>query len=424
MNIKKITIQNFRNISEERTFYLDPSFTVFIGVNGKGKSTILHALRIASGAFFLAIPEVKSRHIAKDEIRILDQGKFLLQQFPVKVEAVGRFTGNSEEITWRRKWLEGKSASTYNSTDVGEIKKIAADRHNLMVKHHTDRIDLPIIAFFGISRAVGAGRMSKKSKIQRLGRQIFKEGYQDWEEMKAVKFHYHEWLQTYDTLVRLGKEYNGTKEAFFSAIRTANPFITEIEFINGELWLKIKIDDEETGFLPISSHSDGIHYFTAMVAEIAYRCIALNGYRMQNAITDTNGIILIDEIDLHLHPRWQRHVVQDLKKAFPRIQFVVTTHSPFIVQSLNSNELYNLDDEYSDVNPTDLSIGEIAQKVMGTSSTMSVENAKNEQLSLEYLQTIKSKPVNATEILNKIEIEVSDPGVRALLKLKRLESKL
>ena len=62
MNIKRITIQNFRNIGSEKTFYLNPGFTAFIGVNGKGKSTILHALRIACGSYFLAIPDVKSRH--------------------------------------------------------------------------------------------------------------------------------------------------------------------------------------------------------------------------------------------------------------------------------------------------------------------------------------------------------------------------
>lgn len=354
MTIEQISIQNFRNIGEETTFQLNPNFTAFIGVNGKGKSTILHALRVASGAFFLAIPEVKSRHILKDEIRVLESGKFLLQQFPVKIEARGRFSENSKLIKWRRLWIAGASAATSRNIDVGEIRQIASEKHNKLVNERNDNIDLPIIAFFGISRAVGAGRVTKKSRIQRLGRQIFKEGYQDWEEMKAVKFHYEEWLGTYDTLVKLEKEYRGTKEAFFEALKAANPFIRELDFINGELWIKIEIDDQETDLLPLSFHSDGIHYFTAMIAEIAYRCVVLNGYKRENAIKETKGIIMIDEIDLHLHPKWQRHVVNNLKTAFPKIQFVVTTHSPFIVQSLEADELFNLDKKYSDVNPKDL----------------------------------------------------------------------
>jgi len=427
MNIEQITIQNFRNIGEPATFQLNRNFTVFIGINGKGKSTILHALRVASGAFFLAIPEVKSRHILKDEIRIVETRKFLLQQFPVKIEAKGKFSENSHQIIWRRQWIEGASATTSRSADVGEIRQIASEKYNQLVKEQNDHIDLPIIAFFGISRAVGAGRITKKSRIQRLGRQIFKEGYQDWEEMKAVKFHYEEWLGTYDMLVQNEKEYLGTKEAFFEAIKTANPFINEIDFINGELWIKIKIDEQETGLLPLSFHSDGIHYFTAMIAEIAYRCVVLNGYKRENAIKETSGIIMIDEIDLHLHPKWQRHVVNDLKKAFPKIQFVVTTHSPFIVQSLESGELYNLDKDYSDANPKDLSIGEVAEEVMGTDSIMSEENTNDEKLSTKYFELLSGNKKMNEHIeseLNKIEIEISDPGVRALLKMKRIEKSI
>lgn len=241
--------------------------------------------------------------------------------------------------------------------------------------------------------------------------------------MKAVKFHYEEWLGTYDTLVRHEKEYSGTKAAFFDAIKTANPFISEIDFINGELWIKVLIDGQESGLLPLSYHSDGIHYFTAMIAEIAYRCVVLNGYKRENAIKETNGIIMIDEIDLHLHPRWQRHVVSDLKKAFPKIQFVVTTHSPFIVQSIESNELINLDKD-SDVKLKDLTIGEIAEEVMGTSSIMSEDNTVDEQLSTKYFELLTAQKNNKGSIeeeLDRIEVEISDPGVRALLKMKRLE---
>ena len=53
---------------------------------------------------------------------------------------------------------------------------------------------------------------------------------------------------------------------------------------------------------------------------------------------------MIDEIDLYLHPHWQKHVLQDLAQAFPMIQFIVSTHSPFIVQSLQKNQLISFDE--------------------------------------------------------------------------------
>ncbi|MFZ4526634.1 MAG: AAA family ATPase [Chlorobium sp.] len=430
MNIKRITIQNFRNIGIEKTFYLNPDFTAFIGVNGKGKSTILHALRIASGSYFLAIPDVKSHHIQKDEIRIIESGKLLLQQFPVKIETEGSFPDFDNTITWRRQWLEGSSSTTSTNADVGAIRSIALKKYNRVQKQSDDKVDLPVIAFFGITRAVGAGRVTRKSRIQRLGRQLFKEGYQDWEEMKAVKFHYEEWLGTYDHLVDQGKEYPKTKEAFFAAVKTANPFITHLEFINGELWVKINIDNEETGLLPLSLHSDGIHYFTAMVAEIAYRCVVLNGYKNEKAISETKGIVMIDEIDLHLHPNWQRHVVHDLKTAFPEIQFVVTTHSPFIVQSLKSEELIILDEDIEkDGDPFRKSIEEVAANEMGVENIpRSIEFLEMQSVAEEYYKLIEAGKTSDTDDktqqlrnrLNELEeLFGEDPAFVATLKIEK-----
>ncbi|MCX6179549.1 MAG: AAA family ATPase [Chlorobiales bacterium] len=430
MNIQSISIQNFRNIGNTKTFYLNPNFTVFIGVNGKGKSTILYALRVACGSYLLPIPDIKHRHIQEDEIRIIESGKLLLKQFPVNVEAVAFFPGISEPVIWRRQRLEYSNSTTSTNADVGPIRKIAFAKYNRVQKESDDKVDLPVIAFFGITRAVGAGRITKNSRIQRLGRQLFKEGYQDWDEMKAVKFHYEEWLGTYDTLVALGKEYPNTKEIFFSAVKTANPFITQIEFINGELWVKIKIDDDETGLLPLSLHSDGIHYFTAMVAEIAFRCIVLNGYKNEKSISETLGIVMIDEIDLHLHPNWQRHVVHDLKKAFPKIQFVVTTHSPFIVQSLKSEELIILDEDIKkDGDPFKKSIEEVAANEMGVDDIpRSIEFLEMQKVAEEYytlLEAGKTSEIDdlTQQLRNRLneleELFGEDPAFVAALKIER-----
>jgi predicted ATP-binding protein involved in virulence len=89
--------------------------------------------------------------------------------------------------------------------------------------------------------------------------------------------------------------------------------------------------------------SDGYRNLIGMVADIAYRCIKLNPHLGENVISHTPGIVLIDDLDLHLHPNWQKRIVADLKNIFTSIQFVATTHSPFIVQSLKADELINLD---------------------------------------------------------------------------------
>ncbi|OAI29396.1 hypothetical protein A1356_04690 [Methylomonas koyamae] len=75
-----------------------------------------------------------------------------------------------------------------------------------------------------------------------------------------------------------------------------------------------------------------------MVADIAYRMATLNPQLEADVIKQTEGIVLIDEIDLHLHPKWQREVVGRLLTTFPKVQFVASSHSPFIIQSLYGRE--------------------------------------------------------------------------------------
>jgi len=419
MYISKLTIQNFRNIGVETTYNLNQKFTVFIGINGKGKSTILHALRIACGTFFLGIPGIGRRHIQNHEIRLIESGKQLLPQFPVKVEATGYFPESKLPVVWRRQRLLGSSSTTSNNADVGTVKKIAAEHYRKVMQEGNDTVGLPVIAYLGTSRVFASGRntINSRVRLQRIGRKIFSEGYQDWDEMKASKFHFNDWLNTYDVLVQIDKEYDRTKEAFLNAIKKANPYISDIIINNGEIWVKVKIDGNESSLLPLGLHSDGVHYFTAMVAELAYRCIVLNGYLNEKAIIESTGIVMIDEIDLHLHPNWQRHVVNDLKEAFPQIQFVVTTHSPFIVQSLESDEIWNLDKEM-DVSPKKEKIDTIVTKIMGVSSAYSIENEDEYKKSKKFLSDLEQNK-SSKELEEDLE-DISDPAIRAFLELSKM----
>ncbi|MGP8337116.1 MAG: AAA family ATPase, partial [Methanosarcinaceae archaeon] len=107
---------------------------------------------------------------------------------------------------------------------------------------------------------------------------------------------------------------------------------------NGALMIELKNE----GYCLFDNLSDGYKNMVAMVADIAHRAVRLNPHMGANAATECSGVVLIDEIDLHLHPKWQRHVVEDLQKAFPNIQFIATTHSPFILQSLDPGKVIDL----------------------------------------------------------------------------------
>lgn len=96
---------------------------------------------------------------------------------------------------------------------------------------------------------------------------------------------------------------------------------------------------EGSGALPFATLSDGYRNMVALVADVAWRASVLNPHYGANAAAQSEGVVLIDEVDLHLHPRWQRKVLGDLRRTFPRLQFIVTTHSPQVIASARRDEL-------------------------------------------------------------------------------------
>ena len=101
----------------------------------------------------------------------------------------------------------------------------------------------------------------------------------------------------------------------------------------------------ENGYVATWSElSDGYHVFIALVADIARRAVMLNGFDGADAPARVEGVVLIDELDLHLHPRWQRVALTGLRTAFPRLQFVVTTHSPQVLSSTENRQVRRLVD--------------------------------------------------------------------------------
>jgi predicted ATP-binding protein involved in virulence len=89
------------------------------------------------------------------------------------------------------------------------------------------------------------------------------------------------------------------------------------------------------GRLPLSLLSDGVRNMVALVADLAHRCVRLNPHFGEEAAKSTPGILLIDEVDMHLHPRWQQLVVELLQKVFPEMQMVLSTHSPHVLSTVD-----------------------------------------------------------------------------------------
>lgn len=143
-----------------------------------------------------------------------------------------------------------------------------------------------------------------------------------------------------------------------------------------------------------------------MIADIAYRMAILNPQLLENVLTETEGIILIDEVDLHLHPSWQKRILNDLMEIFPKVQFIVSTHAPEVINFVKSESILILKD--NDVLSTvDETYGKdantILREVMEVSSRPDVIKKMLEQF---YDLLDQEEWWQAENILNQLEAEI------------------
>lgn len=141
-----------------------------------------------------------------------------------------------------------------------------------------------------------------------------------------------------------------------------------------------------------------------MIADIAYRMAVLNPFLLGSILEETPGIVLIDEIDLHLHPLWQQRILNDLRRIFPKVQFIVTTHAPSVIHSVKKENLLILADNAAAYPPACEVYGsdanEILESVMGARKRL----PEIQEMFQEFYTAMDSDNyANAREILRAIE---------------------
>jgi predicted ATP-binding protein involved in virulence len=425
MKIRQLELQNFRCF-EQKTFEFSDQFNVLIGDNATGKTAILDALAIGAGSFFLGIDKIKPLNINKDDIRLIlrQEGETptLHDVSSVVVSCHGTFE-DIEEISWKRE-LKPNSATTSRG-DAKEILQYAKKLQQKVRVQNEDRekIILPVISYYSTGRLWVQHRDTEIENIKGPGSRFL--GYKNCltksNEMKKIMPWFKKWelasLQEGKTL--------GTLLCVKEAIKNCMEDWQDVKY---DVRLNKLIATAQDGrTLPFNMLSDGVKNMIGIVADIAYRCVTLNPQFNGEAARLTPGVVLIDEIDLHLHPKWQRRVVEDLKRTFPKIQFFATTHSPFIIQSLKANELINLDNR--DGEYVKKSIEDIVENVQGVELPQQSERWKNMmEAAQEYYQVLEqAENVSEEEIerlkhrLDELSMPYSDdPAYQAFLKMERL----
>ena len=139
-------------------------------------------------------------------------------------------------------------------------------------------------------------------------------------------------------------------EAVYEAMETCYKRITgcdevKVQYNLGTKGLEVAYQNKDGKWMrmPINQLSDGYKSTISLVADIAYRMAVLNPQLLGKVCQETDGIVLIDEVDLHLHPTWQQRILGDLAEIFPKVQFIVSTHAPAVISTVRSENIILLD---------------------------------------------------------------------------------
>lgn len=440
MRIKSIDIRNFRGY-ERKSFGFDEKLTVVVGNNTAGKTALLQALQVAMGAYLAslkALPNEQAyRHnFTKDDIFQrwdVEKRDFYKndESTQVEVDAVffqtvhaGRDGVHLEEVPVRW-WRELRGNKTTHSIEcAGELIEQVRRMETMRETSHENAV-YPLVLSFGAKRIDNQYRATKKTK-ERTSKiaQAYKSALRETVDFQSA----FDWLYRYEKNLKKEQEFEGTYEAFMDALSKAIPALTDIsvDSKNNELTAKVTVRDQEPTYQTFDHMSDGFKSVICIVAEMAHRCIELNGFLGRDAVSKTPGVVVIDELDLYLHPRWQRHLLDDFQKAFPMIQFVVTTHSPFIIQSVRSRNLITLDGISDATDPIYRSIEEIVTSEMNLDTPRSQTYVSMLSMAERYYQLVKDgregteEAMRVKDELDTIELEFSEnPAYVALMKAER-----
>ena len=360
---------NFRGFAEAE-FDFHPNFNLLVGENASGKTSVLDALSVAAGSWFLGIGGCANRHIKADDVRcvVIQQGETMTMEesYPVEVSATGiidwtKHTPNKE--TWKRD-IENAGGKT-RFKDAVVIKKKAAEIE-ILVRNGAS-VALPLVAYYGAGRLwVPAKDMEGGATEMNAGLQSRFDGYKTSIDPRISFSNLFRWLRT-EKYVALEKQ--GERKTFHIVKAAMKSCLEGCESLDYDVSQQTLLVTLRSGrVLPYHLLSDGQRAMLALVADIAIKAATLNPQLEEHVLEETRGVVLIDELDLHLHPRWQRHVVADLKRTFPKLQFFASSHSPQVIGETPHNEIILLKSDGTWMRP-DASVGmhsnEVLREIMG-----------------------------------------------------------
>ena len=349
MKLEAVEIDNYRAIKHLR-LPLDPVLTVLHGDNTCGKTSVLSAIAVGLGAIPDLLPGISGIDFLDTDLRA---GESFVQ---VDLAA-------TDELAWKRERMYGAEEAT-PKTVIRGVERLK-DKLSRIVRADREAnppVDLPVVAFYDTDRDVldvpeswrGGGDVPPHTAPADRG------AAERWRLLRfaalegalSARAKYGQLLQWFrveeDEELREQRERRDFdhRRKDLSAVRSA--ISSMLDGVSGpridvrplRFLVAVKRDDGRANTLEISQLSDGQRAVLALAADLARR-MAQGNPHLDDPL-QSEAVVLIDEVELHLHPSWQQRILNDLRRTFPNTQFIVSTHSPQVLTTVEPRHVVHL----------------------------------------------------------------------------------
>jgi predicted ATP-binding protein involved in virulence len=428
--ITQVEIENFRGV-RRLDIKLDPDITVLFGSNAAGKTTLLDAIAIGLGVMVSRVPKAKGRSFARRDIRVPPKDR---DDFDEQAGVERIYTSvvlHTAAVSWGiTKW---RSASDQKAglSKIGPIQLRAAldpmIREALDAKPGTPTTAIPLMAAYGTERAVVEVPLRERDFSKEVGRfgalddalnatTRFKRVFEWFRVMEEDERREQSKRRDFD--YRLPELEWVRRAVEQSQLSISNP---RIETRPIRMLVDFTRRDGQVETLDLRSLSDGYRTHFALVVDVARRMVQLNpSNNLSDPLRGTNspGVVLIDEVDLHLDPPWQARVMGGLKAVFPNAQFVVSTHSEQVLGSVRADQVRRLDwdDGAISAQPVPFAQGARTERIlvelMGATERVEGPVTRDLQRYAQLVSQQQATSAEATALRTKLEAAI--PGDRRL----------
>ena len=360
MKVTSLRLTNLRSIGSAQ-FRFEPGFNLIIGVNGVGKSSVLDALSVCLSSY------VKHANGLRMRAGSFTSSDIRAGASELSVEC-GSQIGSKEH-----RYLVHRP----RETSAPQQEKTGVPRHQVydtpptslflgespQVATGMEPEGRPLAVLFSTRRAVPSRRAPTKGMAAGGIDAAFGEALTS-RELRLSEI--AAWMRAQESLRSERASAAATLKALEETVHLFLEGYTGLRVDDSERELLI---ERENNTVPVMHMSDGERGTLALVLDLTRRLIQANP-EMDNPVAEAEAVVLIDEVDLHLHPSWQRAIVHKLTSTFPRCQFIATTHSPQVIGEVDHKRIHIMTDEmvYSPTHSFGVDSSRVLEEIMDTES--------------------------------------------------------